>query len=94
MRKLVDLLRPFKLHFDKFAIRNPKFEITSPCSMLYALCFTGSFALRMHMNISLWEGNDNTFPIKRFIDLPIQFVNYPSLVVGPMGPAQELKIKG
>jgi len=48
----------------------------------------------MNMYIPLRKGNDNTLLAKRFIDPPIQFVNYLSLVVGPMGPAQQFKIEG
>ena len=38
------------------------------------------------MYVPLRKGTNNTFLAKYFINLPIQFVNYPSLVMGPMGP--------
>ena len=63
--------------------------ITNRDAMRLALC-----ALRMNMYIPLRKGNNNTRLAKRFIDVPIQLVNYLSLVVGPMGPAQQFKIKG
>jgi hypothetical protein len=31
---------------------------------------------------------------ERFVDLPIQFVNYPSLIMRPVSPAQQFKIQG
>jgi hypothetical protein len=41
----------------------------------------------MNVNVALGERNRNASLIERFVDLSIQFVNKPALIMGPIGPA-------
>jgi hypothetical protein len=52
-----------------------------------------SFGFADKVNIPLRKGYLDPLLLERRVDLPIQFVNQPAFVLGPVGPAEQLIIQ-